>query len=126
MGGQTLGLEIAGNGHRVFYIPGCASVPDWLLDRVDGADALFFDGTVFYDDEMLREGTGTKTGSRMGHVAIDGPEGTLSRFAKSRIGRKVLIHINNTNPVLRPDSAERATVTRAGWEVAMDGMEVIP
>ncbi len=126
MGGQTLGLEIAGNGRRVFYIPGCASVPDWLLARIDGADVLFFDGTVFHDDEMQREGTGTKTGSRMGHVAIDGPEGTLARFQNSRIGRKILIHINNTNPILRPDSPERAAVAAAGWQVAQDGMEVIP
>jgi pyrroloquinoline quinone biosynthesis protein B len=126
LGGQTLGLEIAGGGRRVCYIPGCAEVPDWLLRRVDGADLLMFDGTVFADDELYREGVGTKTGSRMGHVAIGGAGGTLDRFAASRIGRRMLIHINNTNPVLRPDSPERAAVTAAGWEVAMDGMEVVP
>ena len=124
MGGQTVGLEIAGAGKRVFYIPGCAEVPNWLLDRVEGADVLFFDGTVFADDEMLCEGVGTKTGARMGHVAISGPRGTLQRFAGRRVGRKVLVHINNTNPVLRPDSPERAAVAKAGWEVAQDGMEV--
>ena len=124
LGGQTVGLEIAGAGKRVFYIPGCAEVPNWLLDRVEGADVLFFDGTVFADDEMVREGVGTKTGARMGHVAISGPRGTLQRFAGRRVGRKVLVHINNTNPVLRPDSPERAAVAKAGWEVAQDGMEV--
>ncbi len=126
MGGQTVGLEISGSGRRIYYIPGCAEVPDWLLARVEGADLILFDGTVFDDDEMAREGLGTKTGSRMGHVAIGGPGGTLERFAGSRIGRKILIHINNTNPVLRPDSPERAAVAAAGWEVALDGMEVIP
>ncbi|MEZ5797772.1 MAG: pyrroloquinoline quinone biosynthesis protein PqqB [Paracoccaceae bacterium] len=126
MGGQTLGLEIAGNGRRVFYIPGCADLPDWLLARIEGADLLLFDGTVFADDEMPRAGVGVKTGGRMGHIAIGGPGGTLSRFSRSRIGRKILIHINNTNPVLRPDSDERAQVAAAGWEVAQDGMEVTP
>lgn len=124
MGGQTVGLEIAAGGTRAFYIPGCAEVPDWLLNRVEGADLLFFDGTVFTDDEMVREGIGTKTGARMGHVAVGGPMGSLKRFASVRIGRKVLIHINNTNPILRPESPERAEVTKAGWEVAQDGMEV--
>ena len=126
MGGQTVGLEIEGGGKRVFYIPGCAEVPDWLLDRVAGADALFFDGTVFTDDEMIREGVGTKTGARMGHVAVGGSGGSLERFSGGRIARKLLIHINNTNPILRPDSPERAEVSAAGWEVAQDGMEVVP
>lgn len=126
LGGQTLGLEITGGGKRVYHIPGCAEVPDWLLRRVEGADLILFDGTVFADDEMVREGVGTKTGGRMGHVAISGPGGTLERFAGSGIGRKLMIHINNTNPILRPDSPERAAVMAAGWEVSQDGMEVIP
>lgn len=126
MGGQTVGLEIAGHGKRVLYIPGCAEVPDWLLNRIEGADVLFFDGTVFLDDEMIRAGVGTKTGKRMGHVAIAGPAGTLDRFNATKIGRRLLIHINNTNPVLRPDSPERAEVIAAGWQVAQDGMEVVP
>jgi pyrroloquinoline quinone biosynthesis protein B len=126
MGGQTVGLEITGNGKRVYYIPGCADIPDWLLERVNGADLILFDGTVFADDEMTREGVGTKTGSRMGHVPISGPNGTLQRFAASRIARKLLIHINNTNPILRPDSPEHTIVSAGGWKVAMDGIEVIP
>lgn len=124
MGGQTVGLEIAGNGKRVLYIPGCAEVPDWLLDRIEGADVLLFDGTVFADDELVREGVGTKTGARMGHLAISGPGGSLERFAGRQVGRKILIHINNTNPILRPDGPERAAVVNAGWELAQDGMEV--
>jgi pyrroloquinoline quinone biosynthesis protein B len=126
MGGQTVGLEITGNGRRVYYIPGCAEVPDWLLRRVEGADLILFDGTVFTDDEMIREGVGTKTGGRMGHVAISGPGGSLKRFADSGIAGKTFIHINNTNPILRPDSPERAAVTAAGWDIAHDGMELTP
>lgn len=126
IGGQTVGLEIMGGGKRVYYIPGCADVPDWLLDRVSGADLMLFDGTVFTDDEMIREGVGSKTGARMGHVAIGGPGGSLQRFGAVKIARKMLIHINNTNPILRPDSPERAEVTATGWEVAQDGMEVVP
>jgi pyrroloquinoline quinone biosynthesis protein B len=126
LGGQTVGLEITGDGKRAYYIPGCAEVPDWLLSRVSGADLILFDGTVFSDDEMIREGVGTKTGVRMGHVAIGGPGGTLKRFETTKVGRKLLIHINNTNPILRADSPERAEVTAGGWEVAQDGMEVAP
>ena len=126
LGGQTVGLEITAGGRRAYYIPGCAEVPDWLLARVEGADLILFDGTVFADDEMAIAGVGTKTGSRMGHVAIGGGEGSLARFANANLGRKMLIHINNTNPILRPDSPERAAVTAAGWEVAQDGMQVVP
>lgn len=126
LGGQTVGLELRGNGRRICYIPGCAEVPDWLLERVEGADLILFDGTVFADDEMVREAVGTKTGARMGHIAIGGPGGTLERFATANIARKMLIHINNTNPILRHDSPERRAVTAAGWEIAQDGMEVIP
>jgi pyrroloquinoline quinone biosynthesis protein B len=73
---------------------------------------------------MIRSGTGTKTGARMGHMSISGSDGTLAAFAAQGIRRKVLIHINNTNPVLLEDSAERAAALAAGWEVACDGMEI--
>ena len=98
-------------------------MPDWLLAR---ADLVLFDGTVFADDEMAIAGVGAKTGARTGHVAISGPEGMPARFKGALPGRKMLIHINNTNPKLQPDSPERAAVQAAGWEVAMDGMEVRP
>jgi pyrroloquinoline quinone biosynthesis protein B len=65
-----------------------------------------------------------KTGRRMGHMSLSGPGGTLATFAASPVSRKVFIHINNTNPILLSDSAERAAVEAAGWEVAYDGMEI--
>jgi pyrroloquinoline quinone biosynthesis protein B len=85
---------------------------------------MMFDGTLWQDDEMKVQGAGVKTGRRMGHMSLSGPEGTLATFADSPVGRKVFIHINNTNPILLSDSAERAAAEAAGWEVAYDGMEI--
>jgi pyrroloquinoline quinone biosynthesis protein B len=73
---------------------------------------------------MVVAGLGAKTGRRMGHMSLDGPEGTLAAFAPLDLGRKVLIHLNNSNPVLIEDSPERARVAAHGWEVAYDGMEM--
>lgn len=122
MGEQTIGLEISANGKRLLYVPGCAALPDWLVARLEQADMVLFDGTVWQDDDMARTGTGAKTGSRMGHLAMTGPEGSLTRLA-GLSGRKVYIHINNTNPVLQPDGPERAQLTAAGWVLAQDGQE---
>lgn len=123
VGEQTIGLLLETDGHRAAYIPGCAVVPDWLLDRLEAVDFLLFDGTVWENDDMARTGTGQKTGARMGHIALNGPDGSLARFA--HLGaRKMLVHINNTNPILQPNSAERAAVKAAGWEIAHDGMEI--
>jgi pyrroloquinoline quinone biosynthesis protein B len=121
MGGQTVGLRIAAGGRVAYYIPGCAAVPDDLKARVDGADALLFDGTVFRDDEMATTGTGARTGARMGHIAMTE---SLKAWHGVRIGQKLFIHLNNTNPAWQPASPERAAVTAAGWQVAMDGIEV--
>lgn len=123
MGEQTVGLRLEDADSVVFYIPGCARVTDDLLRQLDGADLLLFDGTVWQDEEMRRTGTGTKTGARMGHVPMSGPDGSLARLADFA-GRRVYIHINNTNPVLQPASAERAEVAAAGWSLAFDGMEI--
>lgn len=121
---STIGLEIVCDGRRVYYIPGCAKVTPALAARVAGADALFFDGTTFTDDEMVRAGLSQKTAWRMGHVPMGGASGSVSCFGDVPLGRKIFIHINNTNPVLREDSRERADVARAGWEIGYDGMEI--
>lgn len=122
MGEQTIALRIVQAGRVAHYIPGCAVIPDWLVDKLAEADLLFFDGTVFQNDDMARSGTGVKTGSRMGHIAMTGPEGSLARLSHLR-AQKVFTHINNTNPILMPGSRERAEVTRAGWDIAQDGQE---
>ncbi|ANK80823.1 MAG: pyrroloquinoline quinone biosynthesis protein PqqB [Rhizobiales bacterium NRL2] len=124
---DTVGLEIAdGDGRRVYYIPGCARMTDDLARRLEGADAVFFDGTLWTDDEMIRQGVGMKTGQRMGHMSISGPKGTMAAFRDLNIGRRIFIHLNNTNPVLRADAPERREIEAAGWEVAHDGMTVRP
>ncbi|MCX7646041.1 MAG: pyrroloquinoline quinone biosynthesis protein PqqB [Rhodobacteraceae bacterium] len=125
IGERTVGLMIEDAAARLAYVPGCAALPDWLVERLGGADLLFFDGTVWEDDDMPRTGTGDRTGARMGHVPMQGPAGSLARLAALPARtRKVYIHINNTNPVLQPAGPERALLARAGWEVAHDGMEV--
>jgi pyrroloquinoline quinone biosynthesis protein B len=121
----TIGLQIVGAGTHFFYIPGCAFITQPLLERVRGAPLLFFDGTTYTDDEMQRMGLSHKSAHRMGHVAMSGPDGSLKGFAAAELGRKVYIHINNTNPVLVDGSAERREVEAAGWEVAFDGMEIV-
>jgi pyrroloquinoline quinone biosynthesis protein B len=109
---------------RFLYVPACAAPSPALEAQMEGADLMMFDGTLWQDDEMPRQGAGSKTGRRMGHMSLSGPEGTLAAFADSPVARKVFIHINNTNPILLADSPERAAVEAAGWEVAYDGMEI--
>jgi pyrroloquinoline quinone biosynthesis protein B len=89
-----------------------------------GAALVLFDGTLWTDDEMITSGTGVKTGRRMGHMSVSGVDGTIEAFKELGVGRKVFIHINTTNPILVADSAERAVVEQAGWEVAWDGMSI--
>lgn len=124
--GDTVGVRIGttDGSNAVHYVPGCAAVSEALRDRVSGADVLFFDGTVFTDGEMAEAGVGDKTGQRMGHLAISGPEGSVVALRDVEIHRRVYIHINNTNPVLDARSDARRFVEAAGWEVAHDGMEV--
>jgi pyrroloquinoline quinone biosynthesis protein B len=121
---DTVGLEVRSGDVRFSFVPGCARVTAALAARLEGAPLLFFDGTLWADDEMIRSGTGGKTGMRMGHISVFGPEGSLAALASLQLGRRVYIHINNTNPILLDDAPERAAVLRAGWEVAYDGMEV--
>jgi pyrroloquinoline quinone biosynthesis protein B len=95
-----------------------------LRQRLDRADVVLFDATLFVDDEMILTGTGDKTGRRMGHMPLDGADGTLAALGGLR-GRRILTHINNTNPILIKGSAERRKVEAAGFEVAEDGMEIV-
>ncbi|GGE49085.1 coenzyme PQQ synthesis protein B [Agaricicola taiwanensis] len=120
---DVIGLEVTGDGQRLLHIPNCARVTDDLRARIEGADLLLFDGTTFTDDEMPRLGLSPKTAGRMGHVAMDGPTGSLAALAGVMAKRKAYIHINNTNPVLIDGSPERRRVEAAGWTVAHDGME---
>jgi pyrroloquinoline quinone biosynthesis protein B len=124
--GDTIGLEVAcgDKGARFHYLPGCASMPPELAARLKGAALVFFDGTLWRDDEMIRAGLGGKTGRRMGHMSASGEEGTMAAFEALGVARKIFIHINNSNPMILDDSSERAAVETAGWQVAWDGMEI--
>ena len=126
VGEDTVALEIGdpGTGKKFFYIPACARMTVELATRIRGAALVFFDGTLWVDDEMIRDGVGVKTGQRMGHLSVSGDGGTMALLRDLDIARKVFIHINTTNPILLEDSPERAAVCAAGWEVAYDGMHL--
>jgi pyrroloquinoline quinone biosynthesis protein B len=123
---DTIGLMIAApaTGKRFFYIPGCAAVDGELAARLRRAPLVFFDGTLWRDDEMISAGLGAKTGRRMGHLSISGAGGSIAALAALGIERRLFIHINNTNPILCLGSQERRAVEAAGWEVARDGLEI--
>ena len=124
--GDAVGLDIIDTGTRrsFFFIPGCAAMTERLRRRLAGSALVFFDGTLWRDDEMIRLGVGTKTGRRMGHMSMSGDDGTIAAFRDLGVGRRIFIHINNSNPVLLEDSLERRIAEAAGWEIAYDGMEV--
>lgn len=117
----TAGVELRKGSRSIVFIPGAASMPTALTRRTQEADLVFFDGTLFTDDEMIRAGTGTKTGRRMGHMPIAGDDGSLASVTSQ--GKRVYLHINNTNPILIKGSTEYEHVRAAGWDVAYDGME---
>jgi pyrroloquinoline quinone biosynthesis protein B len=121
--GPTYAALLQASGRSVIVAPACADINDDVLAQLRNANVLFFDGTLFTDDEMIEAGLGAKTGTRMGHVPISGPNGTLDRLA-NLAARRIFLHINNTNPILVSDSPQRRQVEAAGFEVAYDGMEV--
>jgi len=123
--GDCLAYVLEAHGRRVVFAPGVAQMTDALAAACDTADLVLFDGTLFVDDEMIVAGEGAKTGRRMGHLPMTGDGSTLEAFASLHPKRKAFIHINNTNPALRYDSAERAQLAAAGWEIAEDGMEIV-
>jgi pyrroloquinoline quinone biosynthesis protein B len=122
--GDVIGLELRARGRRLVWIANCGKLDPPLLERCAGADVVFVDGTLWRDDELLLAGIAARTGREMGHVSLCGPEGVLARLGPVPAGRKILVHMNNTNPVLLADSPERAAVERAGFEVARDGLAI--
>lgn len=125
--GDTLGLRITdkATGKHFFFIAACARVTPELGARIKGAPLVFFDGTVWRDNELIAAGLGAKTGQRMGHISMSGDDGAIASLARLGITQKVFLHINNSNHALLPGSAERKTIEEAGWQIPADGMEVI-
>ncbi len=124
-GTVALIIRDTAHGKRMAYVPCCAAITEAVIEAVDGVDLLLFDGTVFADHELIEQGLSHKTGAMMGHVSMSGAEGSIARLRDVEIGRRVFIHLNNSNPVLRDDSRERRTVVENGWEVGYDGMELM-
>jgi pyrroloquinoline quinone biosynthesis protein B len=131
MDGSDVPLQASGFVFRddagravVTYVPGLARLDDGMLARFAASDLVLVDGTFWRDDELARLGISARSARAMGHVPLSGPDGTLAALAGLERPRKVLVHINNTNPILLDDSPERDEVVRAGVEVAYDGLEV--
>jgi pyrroloquinoline quinone biosynthesis protein B len=124
--GDTLGLRIGdkASGKHLYFLAACAQVTPELKARLAGASLVFFDGTVWRDDELIAAGLGAKTGQAMGHIAMSGDNGAIAALADLGIDRKIFLHINNSNPALLRDSAERKTAERAGWQIPADGTEI--
>ena len=121
VGETTVGVELTANGRRALYIPGCAELPDWLADRIAGADLLMFDGTLWEDDEMIRMGLGQKTGRRMGHMPV---VETIAAMRDLPVARRVFVHMNNSNPLVDPASQQTREAEASGWQIGRDGMEI--
>ncbi len=124
--GDNIGISVRdpASGKQVFYAPGLGAVEDHLRPVMSESDCLLVDGTFWTEDEMIRREVGKKMAADMGHMAQSGDNGMLSTLSAFDAERKILIHINNTNPMLVNDSSQRAEVEGAGIEIAYDGMEI--
>ena len=121
---EASGLAFRDSGSTVTYVPGVARLDDAVVARLAVSDVVLVDGTFWHDDDLARLGISDRTARDMGHVPLAGPGGSLEVLAGLERPRKILVHINNTNPILLEDSPEREAVVRAGVEVAYDGLEV--
>jgi len=125
--GDNIGMTISDtrSGASLFYAPGLGAITPPVFDAMSRADAVLVDGTFWTDDEMLRLGISKKHAREIGHLPQSGAGGMIEWLGKLPARtRKLLIHINNTNPILDEDSAERAALQAAGIEVSEDGMEI--
>jgi pyrroloquinoline quinone biosynthesis protein B len=120
----VLGLAFEEGKKRFFYAPALPGGSDTWKDYAKSSDLCLLDGTFWNDDELISTGVGSKTARDIGHIPLSGPGGMLEECGPSRGGRRVLIHINNTNPILDEDSPEHREVRDAGWEIAYDGMQI--
>lgn len=124
--GDNIGLMLhdTASGARVFYAPGLGQVTPAVEAAMRQADVLLVDGTCWSDDEMITLGLSKKTARMMGHLAQSGPGGMIELLDRMPARRKILIHINNSNPILRDDAPQRLALAAHGIEVAFDGMDI--
>jgi pyrroloquinoline quinone biosynthesis protein B len=123
----NIGLTVreSANGRLLAYVPALGRITPSLREALDAADCVMCDGTFWSSDELSAPGFLQKSAEDLAHWPVGGDQGTLALLSKLSAGRRVFIHINNTNPMLREDSPERQVVEAAGWEVACDGMEIV-
>ena len=125
MPGDNIGVTVTdtGSGRRLFYAPGLGEITPEVFDAMAGANCVLVDGTFWTDDEMVALGISRKRAREIGHLPQSGAGGMIEWMSRlPRNTRKMLIHINNTNPILDEDSPQRAELTRAGIEVCEDGV----
>src|SRR5258708_18809321 len=119
----ALGFVFEQKGKSVFIAPSLSGRNSEWTKAAASSDLVLIDGTFWSDDELIKTGRSKRTAREIGHLPLSGADGLLEQFLKSSKGRKVLIHINNTNPILDEDSAEHRAALDAGFEIAYDGME---
>ncbi len=124
--GDNIGMRIADprSGKVLFYAPGLGEIEPHLKPFLEEADVLMVDGTFWTDDEMIELGLSKKHARDIGHLPQSGAGGMIDVLKPLKASRKILIHINNTNPILDEDSDQRRQLASAGIEVAYDGMDV--
>ena len=124
--GDNIGMRVRDlqSGKVLFYAPGLGEIEPQVRPFLEEADCLMVDGTFWTDDEMIQLGVSKKRGLQIGHLPQSGDGGMIEVLKPLKAGRKVLIHINNTNPILNEDSPERQALDSAGIEVAWDGMDI--
>ncbi|WP_246127619.1 pyrroloquinoline quinone biosynthesis protein PqqB [Amycolatopsis rhizosphaerae] len=124
--GRVVGYRLTDerSGGTLVYLPGVQALTPALRAEIQGCHCLLIDGTCWRDDELIRLGLAGRTSREMGHLPIDGPDGSLAQLPSLGVERTIFVHLNNTNPVLLDDAPERRIVEDSGMEVAMDGLEV--
>ncbi|WP_329374521.1 pyrroloquinoline quinone biosynthesis protein PqqB [Streptomyces sp. NBC_01483] len=124
--GRVVGYRLTDerSGGTLVYLPTVQSLTPALRVEIEGCECLLIDGTCWRDDELVRLGLAGKSSREMGHLPIDGPDGSLAQLPSLGVGRTIFVHMNNTNPILLEDAPERRTLEEGGVEVAMDGLEV--
>ena len=124
--GRVVGYRLTDerSGGTLVYLPGVQALTPAVRAEIEGCDCLLIDGTCWRDDELVRLGLAGKTSREMGHLPIDGPDGSLAQLPTLGVARTIFVHMNNTNPILLEDAPERRILEDSGMEVAMDGLEV--
>jgi len=121
----SLGLFVeSATGKRLAYLPAVPQIDNVLLQELESCDVVFFDGTFWSDDELIRTQGSGQSARQMGHVPVSSPEGSLSKLAHLRRPRRIYVHVNNTNPMLNQGGPEYRQVLDAGWEIAEDGWQL--